>query len=429
MGKPVQGQGSVPGSLPWGPPAPEVACESPITTGTHGSQGHLVPTSPNSAALGDCHSGFLVDMYRVTFFFIQGDQRLISSSPQPRTENPIENTFKSPSLPVSLRSLAFSSWCLLTSLFHALWVSGCFFLPPPDFPPLTPCSLSLHLPPPFSRDLPLLSAISLLWPSYLEINRVLPRTSGLAPWPRPTRPSNGLVLGRRGVEPALALPLLSSGKPSRARQEGVNREPPPPRPPPALHLISGPAGARSWASGGKGGRREARGSGRVERLEMEGEGREGAEVGRIKGGPGVSRGFESRLASVSPLVPLPSGLTSPPLGMGNPSHPTPSGRPSSESAVKCQLSFTGPFEETEAHEDGATCQGTALGRPALNWAVLWGFVYMLENKTQHKTPVRRSCSPVTLGLSRCRPAQANDWERATVWDISGLRLRDGNLES
>lgn len=151
------------------------------------------PHHSNCAALGDCHSVSLVVMYGVAFrsyvwgclFCVQGDQSLVSSSPQPRIENPIENTFMSLSLLVSLLSLALSSWCPLTRLSHSLWSLAVSLLLhrtfPPSFPALSPSvssRLSLSRPP----HLPLLTAISTLWPSYLEaINRGLPRTLGLAP--------------------------------------------------------------------------------------------------------------------------------------------------------------------------------------------------------------------------------------------------------
>lgn len=164
---------------------------------------------------------------------------------------------------------------------------------------------------------------------------------------------------------------------------------------------------------------------------MEGEGREGAEVGRINGGPGVSRGFESRLASphwyLSPL-----GCLLRPSAWETPRTPLlPEGR-----AVSPQLNVSFPSLVRLRK-----LRPTKVGRLAR--AQLWGAQRLTgrscgdlstcckakQNKTKHKTQVRRSCSPVTLGLLRCRPAQANDWERATVWDLSGLGLREGNLVS
>lgn len=71
-------------------------------------------------------------------------------------------------------------------------------------------------------------------------------------------------------------PSTAPGSPPGPGGEGVNRA----APPPALRLMSGPAGRPSWASGGKGGRRESRWGerGREEaegRAETKGEGREG----------------------------------------------------------------------------------------------------------------------------------------------------------
>lgn len=117
-----------------------------------------------------------------------------------------------------------------------------------------------------------------------------------APWPQSTYSSNGLVLGpqvlgRGGFISRQSPPPLLQAAFQNPAGKGLTACHDPP--PPALHLISGPAGRRSWASGGmekKRGREERGRSGRVEQEgEEEGEGDVG---GRDEGGRG-QREFES----------------------------------------------------------------------------------------------------------------------------------------
>lgn len=152
---------------------------------------------------------------------------------------------------------------------------------------------------------------------------------------------------------------------------------------------------------------------------MEGGGREGAEVRRTKGGPGASCGFESRLASVPPLVPLPLDcLPRPSARESPPTPPLPEGQ-----AVSPQLNVSFPslvrLRKLRPTKMGCLARAQLWDARRLTGRFCRDLSTCRKTK-QNTTPVRRSRSRGTLGLSRRRrPAQANDWERATVWDISG----------
>ena len=145
----VGGKGE-PGSGPAG------SGSSPPDPRAHGVQGHLGVHPPFQLCCPGTLSLCVPRSYVWGHLFcVQGDQSLVSSSPQPRIENPIENTFMSLSLLVSLLSLALSSGCPLTRLSHSLWSLAVSLLLHrtflPSFPALSSSvssRLSLPRPPP-----------------------------------------------------------------------------------------------------------------------------------------------------------------------------------------------------------------------------------------------------------------------------------------